>query len=89
MSRTVLVRVNKDHIEKGKRADCEACPIALAISEADDYRRVWEVGHDGAVVYGETGPVARMELPEMAVSWMRAFDEGHPVRPFTFYGTIR
>jgi len=84
--KTTLVRVTADHIARGKRSDCEACPIALALAEADPRHRIWDVGEvwDGVfhavLMTGEALP-----LPPVAKAFVSDFDSKRPVRPFTFY----
>jgi len=79
------VHVTLDHINAGKRTDPEACPIALALCEATGSQG-WEVGDDLAHRhdYDDLDRCDHWHLPEVATRFVRDFDAGRPVRPFSF-----
>lgn len=69
------IKVERRHIQKGKRADCYKCPVALALKEAG-YKGV-EVG-DGFVEFdGITYNMRR------GTRFIRRFDNNLSVKPTT------
>ena len=78
--KTVTINVRPEHIDRGLRQSCCRCPIALAVCdalgcEADD---VW-VDMGQVIVNNESA-----SLPEKAVDFYKAFDDGDAVEPFSF-----
>lgn len=72
------IHVRPHHIAAGKQGSCEACPIALALAEATG-RQGWEVSDLLAYRWPEAYP-----LPDVATRFIHDFDQGRPVRPFSF-----
>lgn len=75
----VLIAVTQEHIDNGKAMSCGACPIALAAKEVFVEGLEIAVGIDciGVDTYF-------VDLPDVARRFVRAFDDGKFVRPFTF-----
>lgn len=72
------VYVGKRHIEHGKRANCDSCPIALALME----KNIWSsVSVSTTTAYF---PNSCGYLPPAAKKFISNFDSGHPVKPFSF-----
>lgn len=76
------IDVTQDDIDAGEPyKECD-CPIAKAI------KRMWP--DSGPVVLAETITITRdnarrsYATPDIAAVFMEAFDEGNPVRPFSF-----
>lgn len=76
------IHVRPHHIAAGKREDCEACPIALALTEATG-RQGWEVGDSQAWLWAPM-VLRHYPLPDVATRFVHDFDAGRPVRPFSF-----
>jgi hypothetical protein len=74
------ITVTQEHIDKGIREDCTACPIALALRERgfDKY----SVGR--YAIYPNWGRRGAVGLSRAAVRFTREFDQGLPVQPFSF-----
>lgn len=80
--RRVTINVTQAHINKGLKARCNGCPIALAIKEALGWDDAWV--DCGAITIGEPGHLTQVLLPERVIRWYEAFDKGETVRPFSF-----
>lgn len=72
------ITVTEEHIRRGRRRACSACPLALAISEAVGMRM--EVG----VLSTWCDPAKLITLPEEAQEFIDRFDRGRKVHPFSF-----
>lgn len=78
------IAVTQDDIDRGAKAvnDGDSCPVALAVQRAPGlgcaHVTKAEVVPNGN--YFEPG----IPLPDVAVEFIRRFDEGEPVEPFTF-----
>lgn len=80
---TYTISVTQEHIEKGTRAKCLSCPIALAMRDAGIVRPVAGLlGLSGRV----DGKTVSAPVPDEADRFMVRFDELGPsgVSPFTF-----
>lgn len=78
------ITVTREDIRAGKRKSCTSCPIALAIR-----RKVWArlVRVDNFYIKlwpGNREPRLQAALPVKAMQFVRSFDAGVPVQPFTF-----
>lgn len=77
-----LIKVTQKHIDKGEAGYVAQCPIALALREAG-YKRAgvslgrwsYEDGHSPRIMHKNTHSMSR---------FVRRFDRGLPVVPFTF-----
>lgn len=71
------VEVTQEDIDAGRKRDCYACPIALSIkrqgfgSVAVSQGNIWVVG-------------CEYDTPLHVEEFIKAFDEGKPVKPFAF-----
>ena len=75
------IRVTQEDIDKGKRNSLRRCPVALALKRACG--RIVEVG--STMVYSRNEDRAWLiSLPEKAEDFVKLFDIGEPVEPFTF-----
>lgn len=72
----MLVRIKRDHIARGKRADNKACPVALAL--AKDFHANGGVYVDLEFMY--IGPF-RYPVSEQLARWLDDFDKGRTVKP--------
>jgi hypothetical protein len=84
--RRAKVRVTADHIAKGARVSECGCPVARALNAA--------LGCRGATVDGGRLEVSKggrqlvsQRFPVAVSRFVTAFDNGQPVKPFTF--TVR
>jgi len=75
------IEVKQEHIDKGDRTSPCSCPVALALKEA------------GLPDPGVTETQIRLDvmnswrsvqIPDEAAAFVRAFDAGESVQPFTF-----
>ena len=78
----LTVNVTQDHIDKGARKEAYDCPVSLALGEADP-------GSDWCVstrhIMRETGThVGFIDPPATVSKFVRRFDNGDPVQPFSF-----
>ena len=95
MSRTVVVEVTAEDIASGVAQKCEHCPIAIALRRAAGSARAYVDGSDIFVspvfdgdepsdIWNEAG-----ECPQSVTEFVNAFDDGKPVKPFTFTVELR
>lgn len=80
--KTIKIRVTKADIEAGKCCSSISCPIALAIQRCCKPKFL-SVGYDVCINSDWDIP-----LPAAANQFIRDFDGGRPVKPFTFSLTI-
>jgi hypothetical protein len=75
------IEVKQEHIDKGIRAKCTTCPVALAIHEATS-------GELGTVYVDVTtvfvGSMTSIPLPIVAIEWIAEFDYQGTGEPFSF-----
>ena len=74
---TLKIEVTPRHIARGKRNDLYLCPLAWAIREKG-FARVCVQG--GWVLVN----TRCYDLPKAAIKFIRRFDNGLTVKPFTF-----
>lgn len=73
----MLIQVKPQHIERGEVSNCEACPVALAVTEA--------VGIDATAGYEEIQiGILRCDTPENVRDFMITFDDRYAVKPISF-----
>ena len=76
----VEIDVTQEHIEQGKRSNCAACPIALAITDmVKDFVLVRVGAHE--VRFGAANPdgyysAIEVSLPLEAQAFIRDYDKG-------------
>ena len=75
------IEVNREDIESGVRADCDLCPVALAIVRSAEVG--CEVGSYFVTLFAGSGK-KMVELPLPAMRFIQRFDACKPVSPFTF-----
>jgi hypothetical protein len=80
----VLVEVTQEDIDKGKRGDPWCCPAARALERATGKK--WSVvGPLCSRVDDRKQAIGkRITLPQEVFDFVRAFDGGEPVSPFSF-----
>ena len=90
---TLDISVTQFHIDNGKRNVCSQCPIALALLDKlhsiglkNLWIKVWQVAYFN---HDSTEGVAEFvyHMPERAIDFIEAFDNGNHVEPFTFTAT--
>ena len=74
------IRVTARHIKEGNRKASRTCPIAKSLKEATGLKNIC-VGLTDFVHSGNDDGVA---LPPIAKKFIRAFDSGKKVKPFSF-----
>lgn len=76
----VKVEVTKQDIARGIKRDGYSCPVARAMKRTLHRRKIWvgwhyyQIGEDGAFI----------TLPPTVTQFVKAFDSGKKVEPFTF-----
>lgn len=75
------IQLTQQDIANGRRAACNACPVALAISRATGEQ--WEVGNSSAWCVGSCAS-ARIYLSSDTMTFIDAFDHGRSVAQFEF-----
>ena len=84
------ITVTKEDIKRGIRQSPFSCPIALAlerkrvnvdaVKEGAVFLHEWEDPEPGC----ESGDQVKISLPLKAKNFIGDFDNGYPVKPFTF-----
>jgi hypothetical protein len=78
----VKIEVTQDDIEKGKRNQCNLCPVARAVKRV---AHIWGVGSPGVYPTERMAPLNSIaDLPYKARTFVCRFDNALPVKPFTF-----
>jgi hypothetical protein len=88
----VTVTVTREHIDRGAERTCDRCPVALAIMAAVpglSFVEVMSPELGYALLFGMDSDVGDMDLPGSAKQFIRDFDAGRPVRPFTFTAQVQ
>jgi hypothetical protein len=79
------ITVTQRHIERGEKHAASRCPVALALEDAkpSSYARVCPFNN---IFETRTirGVLTRYDIPATVRIFVRAFDQGLPVEPFTF-----
>lgn len=76
----IKVRVTAEHIARGKKADYNGCPVALALADA-----VMAVPTTCGVAGTIDIPGHRdLRAPARVLDWVGDFDSDQPVKPFSF-----
>ena len=84
------IHVTEECIKNGRRYDSRYCPIALAIHNALPEEREVAVGPITARLGKlEDRPFLRTQLPNIARKFVRDFDIGSRVKPFSFRLNLR
>lgn len=80
----VKVKVTEQHIRMGERENGHCCPLALAIKDAlfIEASKLWP---DGVFVSDMSVQFGRLRAPHTrkVEAFVRRFDQGKPVKPFT------
>lgn len=75
----MIIHVTQDHIERGTKCNCYACPVALALNEQTD--EAWQVTFVG--LFSDITR-KRLSVPKAVKEFIRAFDAELQVAPFEF-----
>ncbi len=77
------IEVKQEHIDKGIRYKCDACPVALAIKE--------QINPHGLIVRNNiiiklksTSKIMVLFIPKKAQTFIMSFDALRKVEPFVF-----
>lgn len=82
------IRVTEEHIANGIRSNTESCPVALAILDATGWNK-GDVDVGGETIDRVEGMFPNWNFthyhcPKKVQKFVDRFDEGKPVRPFSF-----
>ena len=77
--RNMLIKVTRKDIEGGKPDDCYSCPVARALKRHLKTNHI-EVGGCWGWAVGKS----YFNLPKTAVAFIKKFDAGMEVKPFSF-----
>lgn len=79
------IQVKQEHIDKGVQGKCGSCPIALAINENLVDGVISNVRYSRVdLVKNEVYLAEELWLPPEASRFIRSFDNGEQVQPFSF-----
>lgn len=73
------INVTQKHIDSGRVANCFSCPLALALTEA-----LSEPCWVGLTLWGKVSNETKFNLQRGVIQFRRNFDDGEPVKPFSF-----
>jgi hypothetical protein len=77
--KTLTIEVTQEDIERGVKQECWDCPIALALFRTTG--KEWSVAPSSC---RELGTLTDYIFPAEATEFIRSFDLGYPVSPFSF-----
>jgi hypothetical protein len=77
---TIAVHVTQEHIDKGCKWSCARCPVALAMLAAG----LKDISVGGYFIRWWDDRICEMRTPSKVDRFMRNFDTGRKVSPFTF-----
>ena len=79
------ISVTREHIAKGKRRDCERCPVALAIRDALPDLIYTRVGPINIALQRDAGEyLTYFAFPPEVLDFVRDYDGRRGSKPFTF-----
>lgn len=78
------INITQKDINKGEKANGDRCPIARAIKRAMPFKNIWYKYEVGRILVMNRFGNTVFELPVEAVKFIRDYDGGHPVEPFSF-----
>ena len=81
--RRILIEVTQEDINAGIRAATKACPVAFALQRATQDKDA-SVGAFGIYVILDQKKFTA-DLPLVVRKFIRDFDYGYEVKPFSFY----
>lgn len=86
----VKIKVTEEHIKAGKRGDCNACPIALAVLDAVMVPAVRANMFGLSLICSDRGYpdneyISHANYTPKVARFISDFDRGNHVKPFTFY----
>lgn len=82
----LTVSVTQDDIQFGKKGNCDWCPIAHAVRRVvpEKYIKI-SVGSRWLILWSTRVIICKeVELPQVAKTFIKDFDRGFSVSPFTF-----
>jgi hypothetical protein len=74
-----LIDVTQEDIDVGVRYQCDKCPLSRAMSRALCESKIMVGAYTFSIGLG-----VDFVLPDIAVHWRRAFDEGKVMDPISF-----
>lgn len=80
----MIIKVAKEHIDKGMRGDCELCPVALAIKTFVKVDKISVGSLDIRILQGNNSRI--ITTPDSVVNFIKQFDNPFYVihTPFEF-----
>lgn len=78
----IEINVTQEDINKGIKSDCSKCPIALAANRVIPNGALAVGG--ASITYWNEKEAISILLPEIALKFIRDFDSGRKVKPFSF-----
>lgn len=83
----MIINVTQEHIDKGFRKICRACPVALAMKDATgknfNVTPLYVRDMTGVDIHEEFKG-KRYKIPKCVTSFVENFDTEYPVEPFSF-----
>lgn len=79
----MLIEVTAEDIRDGIRNSCRLCPVARAIQRATGLDLVW-VSSSFVEFRHQDQPLKVLDLPSEAAKWIRDYDLGRGMQPFSF-----
>lgn len=77
------VAVTAEHIHRGEASNPTGCPVFLALADVVGEDNVISVEDEGAWL-SDCGTSRYLAFPSKAFAFIRLFDKGEYVAPFTF-----
>lgn len=83
------IDVTKEDIDNGQRGQCNTCPIALAIKRATGAACFVDKFSVSIWRDGEPCAIRAVYTPLEVSTFVKSFDKGYAVRPFSFSAEFR
>jgi DNA gyrase inhibitor GyrI len=75
------INVCQEHINRGERKRCDRCPIALAVKDKLESK---DINVNAMGIFVGLYCQFKWHLPKSAQKFIKRFDAGGHVKPFTF-----
>lgn len=82
-----LITVTAEDIRFGKKRNSGKCPVAFALHRVFPKARVYITKEKGTAWFDKCGKKSCLDAPRSVGRFIKRFDAGKPVQPFSFFIT--
>lgn len=84
----IKINVTAEDICFGKKRNSGKCPVAFALHRVFPKARVYITKEKGTTWFAKCGKKSCLDAPCSVGRFVKRFDAGKPVQPFSFFITI-